>query len=441
MTRRPRITLPAAAAMAALALPVTAPRAEQNPWYIGVSEMYSHESNLLRLADGQTAEQAQAAQGLQGVTLSRGDNLSQTSLLAGLDKPFGRQHAYANVSIRDARYDRNTLYNNVGYTANAGLDWSTAERVAGSLAYSANRSLSSFNSYGVTTQKNLESSQNIDASVRVGLVTQYRLVFSLDHRQTHNSDPDPTIQSREYNQDAASFGLQWTPRDATTLGLALRETQGRYPKYLQLTDPLNNPIPGAYQADRFKQSSLDLTASLVPSGASTLDARLSYSKTHYDLNQQRDFSGLTGTAGWTWQPRDRLKLSARWYRDVGQNSYATTYFNVAGTSDYSQIYNSYRLQADFNATAKLSFTGALQLVDRTLVTTVNNPLIPANLLDQSGKDSSTVVSLGLRWTPLRSVTFGCDASTERRTATGSAGLTVPLHDNTLSCFGQFQLQQ
>ena len=428
-------------ALTLLAWPATALHAEQNPWYVGVSELFSHESNLLRLADGQSAAQVQAAQGLQGVTLSRADNLSQTSLLAGLDQPFGRQRAYANLSVRDTRYARNTLYNNVGYTASGGLDWSTAERVAGSLTYSANRSLSSFNSYGVTNEKNLESTQNADASVRVGLVTQYRLVFTLSHRQSRNSSASQALQAREYQQDAASAGLQWTPRAATTLGLALRETQGRYPKYRQLLDSLNNPVPGAYQADRFKQPALDLTASLLPTGASSLDARLSYSKTRYDLNQQRDFSGLTGTAGWIWQPRDRLKLSARWSRDVGQNSYATTFFSVPGTSDFSQLYNSYRLQGDFNLTAKTVLTGAVQRVDRTLVTTVNNPLIFANALDQSGKDASTVLSLGVRWTPLRSVNVGCDASTERRTASGLSGLTAPLHDNTISCFGQFQLQQ
>ena len=50
--------------------------AETNPYYVGVSQAFTHESNVFRVATGQ-AESS--------------DTYSTTSLLAGIDQPFGRR--------------------------------------------------------------------------------------------------------------------------------------------------------------------------------------------------------------------------------------------------------------------------------------------------------------------------------------------------------------
>jgi hypothetical protein len=405
--------------MATAAFMPAVSQAEQSPYYVGASVGLSHDSNLLRLGNEQVAQPGQ----------TKSDTTTQTSLLAGFDQPFGRQRAYANVSLRDTRYNHNTLYNNQGYTLSTGLDGSTVERISGSLTATANRSLASFNTAGIglLPEKNLQDTLGLGATFNVGLVTEYSLVASFGHRQVKNSLDLPSVKSLDFEQDNGSIGVRWSPRSSTSFGLSLSETRGRYPKFILNADH-------SYSPDRFKQTGVDLTAALQPAGVSTFDARISLSKTKYDLNQARNFSGLTGTLGWVWQPAGRLKFSTRYNRDTGQNSFAVQIFGVPGASEYTQLNNSLRVQADYDVSGKIAATAAVQVIDRKLTNAVSLAAI-----NQTGRDTSTVLSLGARWAPLRSVLVGCDLSTENRSASGELG--VPLRDNTIGCYGQFQLQQ
>jgi hypothetical protein len=400
-----------------VALPAVA---ESNPYYIGMSETIGHDSNLLRLSDGQLAN--------EGYT--RADTTMSTALQAGIDQPFGRQRASANLSLRDVRYRANSQFNNQGYTGSLALDWSTIERISGSLSATANRSLSSFNNYqvGLLADRNYEDTQGFNAQVNVGLVTQYSLEFTAAQRAVSNTLDNPLVQTRNFKQDTGGFALRWRPSSISSFSLGVHETRGRYPKF--------NFINGEYLADRFKQSTVDLSASLVPSGASSVDFRIGQSQTRYDLNSARNFSGLTGTLGWTWQPTGRLRIGTRLSRDTGQDSYATTVFgNVPGSSDYSRLVNSLRVDGNYEYSAKIAITASWQLAQRTFVQTIVNPLLPLNA---SGKDSTNIYSVGVRWVPLRTVSLGCDATQEQRTASGD--LTSPLHSTGLSCFAQLQFQ-
>lgn len=407
-------------------LGMVALRAEINPYYFGVSQSYTRQANLLRLADGAPPPDG----------YSRADTLWNTGLSAGIDQNFGRQHAAANVSLRNSRYSHNSIFNNQGYSGNVGLDWSTVERVSGSLSATANRSLANFNYYttdlAVLRQKNLESTESVTAGVSVGLVTQYSLDFGLNHRQVRNSLQLPSVLARDFQQDDASLTLRWRPSSGAMLGLGLHQLEGTYPKYQF------NLLNGSYFADRFKQPGLDLTGTLRPTGASSLDARLSFSRTEYKLDQQRNFSGVTGTFGWAWQPSGKLRLNTRYTRDTGQNSYALSYVTFANptevpsSAEYSQLNNVFKVQADYDLAAKVSISTAFLLTQREFAQTFAGT-------NAGGKDNSVLLSLGGRWAPLRSVLVGCDLSWEKRTASGT--LTTPLRDNSVGCFGQFQLQQ
>lgn len=398
-------------------------QAETSPYYIGVTETYSHESNLLRLADGVMAPDG----------FSRSDSLWTTALIAGFDQPFGRQHGYANLSVRDTHYSRNSTYNNLGYTGTAGLDWSTAGRLSGSLVGTAQRQLYAFNSgYGqsLLTQRNLQDIETVNSNFALGLVTRYSLLLSVGHVDVKNSLDDPNIKSLNYKQDSASLGLQYRPSSATQLSVTYGETRGRYPQY-QLT-------ASGYQADRFKQPKLEVGATLDPSAASHFESYIGYSKTRYDLNQPRDFSGITGRVVWFWQPRGRTRFNLRLARDTGQNAYAyTAFFGLPGTSDVSQVYTTLRLGADYDLSPKITLNAGWTVVDRKISNTLTDPFFGPRELN--GKDRSQVFAVGARWAPLRSVLVGCDASTERRTASGD--ITSPLRNTAFSCLAQFQLQR
>jgi hypothetical protein len=424
MTCRRTLTL------AALALSTGLAGAQTSPYFIGLSQTFSRDNNLLRLADGQAAP----------VGYSRADSVSSTALLAGFDQTFGRQRGYANLALRSNRYGDNAVFNNTGYTGTAGLEWSTVERVSGSLTSSASRSLQRFESpeVGFLAEKNLESAENLSATVRVGMVTEYSLELSGGYRRVHNSLQQDAVQAREYTQNTASLGGRWQPGAATTLGLSLVATKGRYPKFraVRATGAAATDPPDSYESDRFSRNDVELNAAFRPTGASSFDARISSGKTTYDLNQQRNFSGVTGSLGWVWQATAKLRLSTRYNRDTGQDSYATSILGVVpATADYSRVNSIWQVQTSWEASAKISVTLGVSYYDRNVVRTIANPILP---LDADGRDRTTVYTLGTRWAPLRNALLGCDYSNDQRRASGS--LTSPLHGNTFGCYGQINLQ-
>ena len=419
-SRHPGYGSLARAACALLTLQAAAAAAQTSPYYLGASQTFQHESNLLRLATTQQAPEG----------YSQSDTVSSTALLAGLDQTIGRQRVYANMALRNNRYSRNGLFSNTGYSASAGLEWQTIERLSGSLSASANRSLQRFSTeeIGFQTQRNLESVETLNAGVNLGLVTQYSLELTGSHRQVSNSLQDPGVQSRRFTQDNAALGLRWRPSSGASLGVALGGTQGRYPRF-------RTNAAGEYEADHFRRNDVELSATLKPNGISTLDARISSGRTRYDLNQQRNFSGVTGSLAWGWQPTGKLRTSLGYTRETGQDSYLTTVFNTPATSDYSRVTSATRAQLYYDFSAKLTFNAGVTYFDRTIVRTIANPFLP---LDASGRELSTVFTLGARWAPTRYAMLGCDYSHEGRRAKGE--LTSDLRASSFGCYGQITLQ-
>lgn len=411
-----------AAAAAALLLCSAAAQAQNSnsPYYIGASQTFTHDSNLLRVTDGTTVPP----------DYSRADNVSSTALLAGFDQPFGRQRAYANAALRSNRYSNNDRFNNQSYSASGGLDWSTIERISGSVTANANRSLQRYTSeeVGFLTDKNLQTATSVKARASIGMVTQYSLELNGGWQRVRNSLDIPTIKARDYDDASAGFALQWRPSGATTLGAGFSGNRGRYPRF-------RTDAAGDYQPDRFHRRNIDLTASLRFSGISSFDGRISSGRTRYDLNSARDFSGVTGSAGWTYLPTGKLRFNANFSRDTGQESYATTLSNQPATADYGRVSNSWRLQSSYQASSKIVLTAGLTYADRKLVQTVDNPFVP---IRAEGRDRTTVLALGARWTPLRNTALGCDYSNENRRASGP--LVGNLTGNTFGCYGQITLQ-
>ena len=394
--------------------------AQSSPYYIGGAVTYAHDSNLLRLPDGQLAP----------ANYSKADSTLSTALLAGMDQRFGRQRAYGTLSLRSNRLSSNTVYNNDSYALNAGLDWSTIERISGLLSVNASRSLSTFDmqEVGLLVNKNQESAEGFEATIRVGLVTEYSLEATAGTRQTKNSLQDPRIQARNFKQDNISVGLRWLPSDVTRLGLSVRATVGRYPKFRAVSAT-------EFEADRFKRQDVDLTLWHRLSGFNSFEMRLSTGKTRYDLATQRDFTGLTGSLAWNWAATGKTNINLRLSHDTGQDSTAYTFINMAATSDLSRVSDSLLLQADYAMTAKVALKASLAYFDRDLVRTLPSIFGP---FESSGTEKSTTLSFGARWAPYPTVQLGCDLRHETRRGTGALG--SDLGASTYSCFGQVTLQ-
>ena len=399
--------------------------AQTSPWYLGVVQSFGYESNLYRVADTQQLSS----------DLSRSDTVSITSLIGGIDQPFGRQRLYGNMNLGLNRYLNNQTLNNDSYGLKLALDWETLKRLSGTLRVQADRALTQFNdstgiSGNVETQKNISNTKLIDAKVQLGRDTKVSFEAGLGYRQ--RSFSATVYRSDEFDETTGSLGLRYRPSTLLDMGASLRQAVADYPFYRRTGID-------TYAPDSLTRRYIDFTASWVPSGASRLAARISPTRITYDKSAVSDFSGLTGSADWTWQVSGKTQLQTTLSRDAGQSLDAIDLGLLGpGVSDRSQVTTALRLKADHELTGKISAYASLTYARRQLTDSVI--ALPAlTLVTREGSDNTTTAALGARWSVTRSGQLGCDMRNERRSS-NSPNLSVPFDGYGFSCYGQLVLQ-
>ena len=395
-------------------------QAQTSLWHVGAAQTVTHESNIYRLADGAPTPAG----------VSRSDLVSSSALLAGLDQPIGSQRRYGSTTLRASQFQRNGVLDNEGYSLHAGLDWATIGRLSGQLELNADRHLAFFNTdteVGLLTTKNIQNSRRLSGTVRLGVVTRYTAEASVEHRAVAYSAAE--YAARENRQTTAMLGLRWRPRGTSMFGLGLRHTDGTYPRFRDLGE-------GQFERDGFTRTGIDLSTGLELGGASRIDARVTVGRTRHDEATQRDFSGVTGHAAWTWKPGAKLQILTRLSRDDGQNSYVSDNPFLNGVVDYSRTTTALSIGADYAATARVRVKSGLRLARRDLVRTLPPDSVPA--ADASGRDNSFEFTLGATWEPRRSLVFGCDLGVERRGVSGE--LSLPYGARRFGCHGQIVLR-
>jgi hypothetical protein len=380
---------------------------EPNPYYIGVSQAFSRDSNLYRIPDGPS------------------DSYSSTGIVAGLDQPFGRQRVYLNGNVRNNRFNDLTQLNNVSYGLNTGLDWSTAERISGNLSLFSNRNLAN---YGAAidqqvARKNVETTNQFVARVQYGAVALLSIEGGIIHRDLDYSDA--ALAGAQFRQNTAFVGLKYRPSGALTLGTALRATRGRYPA----------------QDVEFDRNDLDLTALWIATGQSTLNARISVGRQNNTGNgfEARDFSGGTGFLSWDYKPTGKLAFRTSIARDTGTETSFLRLTEAAPQSeafgDTSKLTTTLAFSGQYAATAKINVTAGARYAERDLVNTF---LLVPGLPNATGSDRFASVGLGVNYAPTRNWLLACSIGYEKRGARG--GLSTSYTADTASCSAQFVIQ-
>lgn len=386
---------------------------EPNPYYIGASQAVTRESNIFRAPEGQPESS---------------DTSSTTSLLAGVDQPFGRQRLLADATVRRNVYRNNDQLDHTGYAAGVNLDWETIESLSGRLGYTVRQNLARYGADlgPAITSKNLEKSQEFTARGQYGTASLLSIEASYVGRRLDFSAPEFAFQ--EFRQNAARLGLLYRPGGLLTLGLAGRRTVGEYPFAIEL-------VPGTFQADDFTRNDVDLTAVWLVTGQSTVSARLSYTRERHELVTSRNISVSTGAISWDYKPTAKLAFTTEVIRDTGaETAFArSSQSGAPAVSNNAPLSSTLFLRALYEATAKIQLEASGRFVERDLVNTRSIPGLPA-----SGSDRRTEYRLGLTWTPTRSLLFGCSVGQDKRTT--SSALSYPYTANVASCLGQFKLQ-
>jgi len=148
--------------------------ADPNPYYIGISEALTHDSNVYRIPNGAA------------------DSYSSTSLFGGFDQPISRQRVFGRGSVTLNRYREQDLLDNTGYNFYGGVDWETVENLSGNLYASYNHSLAApVAAAGVPVQQsqNIADVASVSARARWGGPSLFTLQGSLDYASVGYSEP------------------------------------------------------------------------------------------------------------------------------------------------------------------------------------------------------------------------------------------------------------
>ena len=389
----------------------SAQAADSSPYYIGVSQSFTRDSNVARTPSSSS---------------SNSDTISSTGLNAGLNRPFGRQRLRLDANLTSNHYASNSNLNNTGYGLNAALDWSTIERLSGTLRYSNNQSLANFFSplNPIFNDKNVQKTQEFAASALLGGVTVLSFTADLSHRELSNSSA--AYRAQEYSQNAGSLGVRYRFSGALDAGLALRMTRGSYPNF--------PTFGGGTQTDDLNRRDVDLTSTWTPTGLTTVSGRVSLSRQTHSVAATRDFSGATGSLTVQHKPAGRLSYTASLSRDTGtENSFFTTLGTngsvISLANDSSQIATQFSLGANYDLTAKIQANASVK---------VQTLQVGTSGLGSNGTDTINGLGLGITYNVLRNLVIAASVGTERR-STGSA-LSSDYRSNTVGVSAKYTLQ-
>lgn len=391
----------------ALGLATLAAQAQTSPWYVGVSQRFEHQSNVLQRASAVS------------------DNVSSTSLVGGLDLAVGRQRVFGRASIGHVAYSDLKALNHDSHDLTLGVNWETAGNLSGTVALESSRSLADFAAAtavtGVTSN-NLTRSDGARFIARMGTASRFSLEAGGSTRRVRFDNPD--YITRNANIDEGFVGVRYRPAGSLVLGAALRLTRGEYPNF-------RNPRPGIYTSEGFDKDNIDLTADWPLSGASRVDARLSIGKDKYDTLSARNFSGVTGELRWRWQPTGRSSLVSTYTRRSGDDASVSLGANlVPYAAAASRVTDIIAVTGEYDVTGKIKARAGLSYSDGTNIAlgTTNGAALAEVI---------TAANLGFVWDATRSIRAGCDVAFRNRASkAGVAGYD----STTYGCFGEFVLR-
>jgi len=386
--------------------------AETSPYYIGVSQSFTHESNVFKVNDADGP---------------KSDTISGTSLYGGFDQPLGRQRVYGNASVTANRYSDLDRLNYLGKNLSAGLDWSTIERLSGNLRFSYAEGQGDYSrpDAAQTTEKNLQTTRSMGASISYALSANLGLNAGIERRNIDVSNE--AFASSEVQSDVATVGASYGSSSLLRFGAGLRFTRDEYPKSQQTG-------PDTFVERTVRRRDLDLTAVWTPTELTAVDARNSFGRDQ--TSQVQDSSGdrVTGRLGVRYSATGKLNLNASISRDTGSNTTFQQLSNPVpgGPSgffvDSNQLSIATNLGATYALTSKVSLRAGYSRSNGTY-------------RNENGSTSDNVTnswSLGGSYAAARNLTLGCGAGRDTR-SNGSGGVSG-YTSNSVSCTVSYQLR-
>ena len=291
--RRVRPLVGAAVALACAG----AAHAQLRPYYVTASETISYDSNIFRVSRDEDS-----------------DLISTTALTVGVDQPIGRQRVYGSLGTRYTAYRDNSDLNGTGYDVGAGVDWEAASKLSGNASVNFSQAQASRDQYGslqaTSRGKNEERAKRADLSVQYGGLSLLSIHGLANYTDIDYSNRD--FANRERTSHMFGAGANWQPGGPWSFGLTVRRTNGEYPHF--------GTRNGETISDDFDRTDIDFTTNYVASGKSNLNLRLTHTNEDHELDEERDFNGLTGAISWRYRATGKITTAVTLIRETGSGA-------------------------------------------------------------------------------------------------------------------------
>jgi hypothetical protein len=392
---------------------------DPNPYSIGVSQGFSHDSNVYRIPSGPS------------------DTYSSTSIFGAFDQRISRQRVFGRAAASVNRYQDEKQLNNTSYDLAAGADLETIENISGNLTLGISRNLTApVAAVGVpTATRNVAQTERIDGRLRWGGVSLFTIEGSAGYVRLDYSAPQ--FVSSETRQTSGSLGLFYRPGAFLRVGAAGRFTRTRTP------NAVLDPVSGSYQSNTTDGKNLDLLADYVFSDLLRTSARVSYTRQTNSAVAGADFSGLTGSLGVTWRPGAKTTVQFDASRDAGFEAATMTRYVLTQTGtglaltpvpaiyENNRVTNSASLGMSYAATAKIGAAARMYYTRARIVSAVGTAVGTTN----DSVDVSKGASLSVSYEITRAWGASCSVAHENRNVSGSVAYSYKV--DVVGCATQF----
>jgi hypothetical protein len=392
--------------------------ADPNPYYVGVGQGFTHDSNVYRVPNG------------------RADTYSSTSVFGGFNQLISRQRVFGRANVSLHRYQDEKQLDNTSYDLAAGADLSTIENLSGNLnvGFSSNL-VSPPASVGVPTAiRNEEQIQRVGGSARWGGPALLTIEGSARYMRLDYSAPE--YVTSETREATGSLGVFYRPGALLRIGVAARFEKTRTPQAVL------DPATGNYFPNTTEGRNFDLLAEYLYGGSLSGSTRLSYTRTTNSQVRDADFSGFTGNLAISWRATGKTTFQFDISRDAGFETASTTRYSVveSGTgvvlTPVSALYENNRLTdsvglgVTYAATAKIAANARLRYSRGDVVS-------PTTLAGASTEwtDKFRGASLGISYAITRTWGASCSFGYETRDVSGPTGYSYDA--NVVGCSTQF----
>jgi exopolysaccharide biosynthesis operon protein EpsL len=298
------------------------------------AETFTYDSNLLRISKAANAFGAIGSSDLSDIyfTTSAGFNLTV---------PVGRQVFVGGYAINRIDYSR---FSDLSYTGREGRGiwfWRLGNSLSGEVGFTDTKMQATFVNF-TTRIKDPVTTQTGFANAAFLINPSWQLRAGVDG--LHQEHGEASRQEQNINVTGTEGGLNFISRRGNTLGLLVRNDEGRYP----------NRQLGVFD-NAYTQKTVAAVLDWAITPASRVSGRLGHAKREFRTLSNRDFSGGVGRAVYDWTPGGRFSLRAVAQRDISAyEDIRSSFVLVTGVA----LLPAYRLDD------KLSFGGIADISKR-----------------------------------------------------------------------------